>query len=259
MISTKTMRIWTTFGYLFVDDLYIGEKVISFNPKRGICEYDTIQAVEVKYTNCMGLGINAKSMRLVATPDHPLLIWNEQSKVLDKVPIEKIFMRSVPKNSCILNNALFEPYKRSQDLDDIKWSARIAATLANYRNAKLDIGNVARDLGGYEAQVWLDTFFHWNILRPVNNWMKSVRLTNSEVRDTIFNIAPRAGVGARRYIYKGKLLASITTDGAVYPLSSSWFKQTIQETVFDLTTRNGNVLARSSYGSFLIACNKGEE
>jgi hypothetical protein len=262
MISTKATRIWTRFGYLFVDDLYIGEKVISFNPDRGVCEYDYVQSIELQYKHCMGFGINSKSMRQLLTPDHPILIWNSKTKVLDRVPIKEKFMRTFDsrEDNAVLAHALFEPYQKSLEIDKIRWSARIAATMVDYPRTRVDIMNIVSDLGGYEAQCWLDTFFHWNILMSGKNWMKTVKLSNMEVRDIVFNIAPRAGVGVKNYTFRGKRLISITTDGMVFPTKTTgWYKQEIDEPVFNLTTRNGNILARSSSGTFLVACNKGEK
>jgi hypothetical protein len=259
MISTKATRIWTAFGYLFADDLYIGEKVISFNPERGVCEYDQIQGVQIEHKQCMGYGVNSKSMRQILTPDHPILIWDDKLKTLDRVPIQDKFMSPLMKDKKVLLHALFEPYHRSQDMEDIKWSARIAATMASHRRVTIDIMDIVKDLGGYEAQSWLDTFFHWNKLMSGKNWMKTVNLSNMNIRDIVFHIGPRAGVGIKYYIYNTRQFISMTTDGTASPFSySGWFKQTIDEPVFNVTTRNGNVLARSSNGTFLIACNKGE-
>lgn len=260
MISTKATRIWTPFGYIFVDDLYIGERVISFNPDRGVCEYDEIKSIEIQHKSCMGFGINAKSMRQLLTPEHPIMLWNFKTKELRRVPIKDKFMRSMSgDNNSVLLHALFEPYKRSQELEDIKWSARMAASLSSHRRARSNIFDIPKDLGGYESQIWLDTFFHWNRLTPMRNWMATVTLNNNEVRDTLFNVAPRAGVGIKSYRFRQKSLVSITVDGAVYPtIYNSWFKQPIDEQVFNLTTRNGNVLARSSNGTFLLACNRQE-
>jgi hypothetical protein len=261
LISTKGTRIWTPYGYLFAEDLYIGEKVISFNPDRGVCEYDTIKSIDLEYKNCGGFGISSKSMRQVLTPDHPIIIWNDKTKELNYVPIEDRFMQvfSARRNNSILSHALFEPYKRTQDINDIEWSARVAATIAAHRRAKVNIKSIVKDLGGYEAQVWLDTFFHWNRLIPARNWMATVKLTNLEVRDIIFDIAPRAGVGVKWYFRGKNLVASMTTNGYVNPSPyNGWFKQKIDGLVFNLTTKNGNALARANGGTFLVACNRQE-
>lgn len=262
MISTKATRIWTPYGYLFVDDLFIGEKVISFNPERGVCEYDSVQSIEMEYKRCMGFGINSKSMRQLVTPDHPILIWDSKNKLLERIPIRDKFMVSfaIGRDKSILAGALFEPYKRTRDLEDIKWSARIAATMSAYRRAEVGIREIVSDLGGYEAQCWLDTFFHWNKLMPAKNWMKTVICKNFQVRDIVSNIAPRGGVGMKNYTFRGKNLLSISTDGFIYPRAHiSWYKQEINEPVFNLKTRNGNILARSSNGTFLIACDEGDK
>lgn len=259
MITTKATRIWTPFGYLFAEDLYIGEKVISFNPERGVCEYDKIYSIEMDYKSCMGFGLNFKSMRQLLTPDHPIMIWDFKNKQLKRMPIEDKFMSSTGENKAVLLHALFEPYLQTQDEEDIKWSARMAASYCNHPRARIDISDIVKDLGGYEAQLWLDTFFHWNRLVPMRNWMATVKLKNHEIRDTLFDIGPRAGVGIKSYRFREQNYVSMTVDGAVRPVSGwGWFKQPIEEPVFNLTTKNGNVLARSSNGTYLLACNRQE-
>lgn len=259
MIHTGGTRVWTPYGYLFPEDLYIGERVISFNPERGVCEYDTIQGIEMEYTRCMGYGITSKSLRQLLTPDHPLLFWNDKKKELTYRPIEDRFMYSMAsgRHTAVLCHALFEPYKQTQDPEDIKWSARIAAGIAMHRRAKLNVGNIVDDLGGYESQLWLDTFFHWNRMQRANNWMATVKLTNREVRDTVFDIAPRAGVGAKWYMLKGKQVISISTDGDLGFMSvNAWFKSPIDGITFNVTTNNGNVLIKSYNSTSLVACRK---
>lgn len=257
MIDTRQTRIWTPYGYLFAEDLYIGEKVISFNPARGVCEYDTVSQIEIEERRCMGLGLNSKSMRVLLTPDHDLLVWNNKLKVLSRVSIESRFMLGYSsKQKSILAHAVFEPYKRSQAEADIEWSARMAATISRHKRAMLDVGNIIDDLGGYEAQLWIDTFIHWNKLLRGRNWMGTAHLANRQVRDVIYNIAPRAGVGARWYIKGNYPLVSIPINGYIYqPL---WFKEPLNGLMFNLTTRNGNVLMKSAHGTCLVACNKGE-
>jgi hypothetical protein len=138
-------------------------------------------------------------------------------------------------------------------MEDIKWSARMAATISNHKKAYFDI---PRDLGGYEAQEWLDTFFHWNKMISARNWMAAVRLTNLVVRDSILDIAPRAGVGAIwQSAYKGKPTMLMTTNGYVSPsLNNGWYKKPIDGLVFNLSTKNGNVLVKSNNGTYLVAC-----
>ncbi len=255
MITTKATRIWTPYGYKFVDDLYIGERVISFNPSRGVCEYDTIQSIEIEYKRCMGYGINSKSMRQLVTEDHPILIWNDTSRDLTRVPIADRFLGTISRKKSVLFAAPFEPFSWSQEIDDIKWSARIAATMANHKYPWEDLNYIVSNLGGYESQVWLDTFFHWNKLMSGKNYMATVRLVNKYVKDLVFHIAPRAGVGAKWYPIKQNNLMSITTNGRIYLDSRiGWFRQKIDEPVFNVTTTNGNVLSKASNGTFLVAC-----
>lgn len=259
MIYTKGTRVWTPFGYRYADDLYMGEKVISFNPERGVCEYDTIEGIELEYTRCMGYGITSKSLRQHLTPDHPLLFWNDKEKKLTPKPIEDRFMYSMApgRTTSILCHALFEPYKQTQDPEDIKWSARMAASIAWHKRAKLNVENIVNDLGGYEAQLWLDTFFHWNKMQKNSTWMATVKLNNLEVREAVLNIAPRAGVGAKWYMLKGKNVISISSNGEVAPMTvNGWFKYPIDGITFNLTTRNGNILIKSYNSTSLVACKK---
>lgn len=258
MIYSRSSRIWTEYGYVFVEDLYVGQKVISFNPARGVCEYDYIQGIQTEYSRCMGLGLSAKSFRQVLTSDHPLLIWDLSKKVLTYTTIEERFMRHMfafrPK--AILAHAPFEPYKITQSTEDIMWSARYTASIAAQKRVSLDSEICLKDLGGYEAQLWLETFFHWNKLVPNGTWMATVVVNNEEVRRLLYNIAPRAGVGVKLHMLRNKSLMSISTDGRVLP-HTGWFKATIDGMVFNLTTSNGNVLMKSYGGTSLVACDKG--
>jgi hypothetical protein len=255
MISTIGTRIWTPFGYKFAEDLYIGEKVISYNESRGVCEYDSILRIEMDYMQGPGLGIDSKSMRLTLTPDHPLMIWHGVTKEIRRIPIEDRFMRGSHKSLYILPWALFEPYMRTQEIEDIKWVARMLASY-NHKRAPMVEESIISDLGGYEAQEFIDTFFHWNKMRRAQNWMCAVRLNSEYVRDIIFNIAPRAGLGSKRYYEKGSCNIAVTTPGKIRPNKVNWFRSEIDGMVFNITTKNGSVLARSTNGTFLTACNK---
>jgi hypothetical protein len=261
MIDIRNVRVWTPFGYLPVNELYVGEKVISFNPDRGVCEYDTIQGIQIEYTKCMGLGVSSKSVRQVLTPDHPLLMWDSSRKQLQYRPIEDRFMINMLRVHTVnlLAHAVFEPYLVSQNEEDIKWSARMAASIANHKRAKLNVGSILDNLGGYESQLWIDTFFHWNKMLSGRNWMGTVWATNKEVVDAVFNIGPRAGVGIKWYPRNASYVISVTTNGLVSPMSpSGWFKNPLDGLVFNVTTRNGNVLIKCVKGTSLVACNKGD-
>lgn len=257
MISTKGIRIWTKRGWLWAEDLLVGDKVISFNPERNVCEYDEISSVQVEYRTCMGLGVKSNSMRQVLTEDHPLLMWSNNLRKLKRVPIRDKFMGTAKDINPLICHRIFEPYLVSQELEDIKWSARIAATRSRYTASWLNPGFID-DLGGYEAQLWLDTFFHWNILIRGVNWMSSVQVDNTTVRNMVFDIAPRAGVGAKYYRYGRKTLISISKTGDVTLKSTKgWMQQPIDGLVFNVQTKNGSVLARSLKGTHLVACEGG--
>jgi hypothetical protein len=263
VITIKGSKIWTPYGYTPVQDLYIGEKIISFNPDRGVCEYDSIQQIEIEYMSCMGMGLNAKSMRQLMTPDHPVLHWNSKTKTLIRYPAQERFMYSLTAGRpiAILHHALFEPYKRSQTMEDIRWSARMAASISNHKRAKLDVGNILDDLGGFEAQEWLDTFFHWHRLQRCYGWSWTVKTSNKEVKRLILDIAPRAGVGAKAHYTNGSLMISVTHNGEICKISkkNGWFNLPINDLVFNLTTKNGNFLMQSFGGTYLAAGKRGKQ
>jgi hypothetical protein len=259
MIDTHTCRLWTPFGWHFAEDLWVGQRVISFNADRGCCEYDTIESIEIKRMQTSGYGLEFSSMRQVLTPDHPLLHWRADTKVLQRVPIKDLFMRRFNSGgrSSILVSMLFEPYKRTQDIEDIKWSARIAATMSRHRRATIYDRDMLRELGGYEAQVWTDTFFHWNKKLPAKNWMACVPLTNLELRDIVLSTASRAGRGARYMLVPTGPRMYVTHSSFAYPTSDyNWFKRPINGDVFNVTTKNGSILAATNKGTHLLACNQ---
>jgi hypothetical protein len=251
MINTKGLRVWTERGWLFAEDLSIGDTTISFNPTRNCCEYDTIESINLEYTQCGGYAVVKNTMRQIVTSDHPILIWNDNKKQLTRIPISKRFMGSA---NLVLARS-FEPYLSTQDIEEIKWSARVAASFSNHKWAPVDHWDIVRNLGGYESQVWLDTFFHWNVLLPAVNWMKSVKLRNTDVRDMLFHIVPRAGRGLFAGIRMKLLTANMTIrENAFVNSYAGWSMKPIDGIVFNISTKNGNFLARKSGNTFIMAC-----
>lgn len=256
MISSLGTQLWTPHGWIRPEHLYVGLKIMSFNPDRGVCEYDTIKSIKTDNMQCMGYGINVKSISQLLTPDHDLLIWNSYTKKLTKKNIEDRFMVSINPtwNSFILASAPFEPHKRMNDLEDIKYSARMAASISKHRFAYS--GKIETEMSGYEAQVWVDTFFHWNKLLYGSNWMATVELNNKYIRDILYEIVARAGIGLKYRFRGSKKIVSVSMNGFVATGNLSWFKKTIDGPVFNITTKNGSAVARNAGGNFLLACDE---
>jgi hypothetical protein len=262
MITTKGIRVWTPRGWLFAADLQLGDKVLSFNAERNCCEYDQIYSTTIEYMRFMGLGVSSKSMHQILTPDHPILVWDLKNKVLTRPEIQSRFMGAIAtsKHRSLVCHRMFEPHLVTQKEVDIKWSARVAATQANDWRCSVDLWQYVLELSGYEAQIWLDTFFHWNVMLPAKNWMAAVKVKNKEVKDMLFYLAPRAGVGIKWYIFRGRRTAFITTNGNVDVTSpSGWTMDKIDGLVFNVSTKNGNLLVKSSNGTHLTACDYKED
>ena len=260
MISTFFTFVYTNRGWVSPEELMWGDRVVSFNPERGVCEYDKVYGIQLDYKQCSGLGIRSNTMRSLLTPEHPLMIWDNKKKKLTRTPIKEVFMSkyNYGRPTSILAHRLFEPYRRTQDMDDIRWSARIAATFSNARHAFVPEQHMVDDLGGLEAQAWLETFFHWNRKLPGVNWQGTVRLGNRQVRDMLFNIGWRAGVGVKWRRPRKSYAVSITNHGDATPYADSgWMSHQIDGLVFNVSTKNGNVLMRSYNGTYLMACEYG--
>jgi hypothetical protein len=261
MIYGRGIRIWTEYGFLDYSDLRIGDKVISFNSARNCCEYDSIKTVEIGWVKTAGFSIRKKGMYQWLTPDHPILIYHKETKEVQKISIESAFGKTVNNKKSIVYNRPFEPYSSSCDIEDILWSARLLATYSKTKYLPIDTSDfwkMLKSFGGYEAQQWLDCFLHWNSMLFQKNWMFTIFLNNYELRDMIFEAASRAGVGAnhRPYIWsKNKMAMHVahSNDINIQGLSG-WRLDPIDGPVFNVTTKNGNMLVRTATGNFIMAC-----
>jgi len=263
--------IWTTRGYQNVNNVHVGDRVISYNPKRNCTEYDTISNIETKYVQQGLLGIKKMDLHYLLTPDHPILTINPYTKETNRLPIDKLFMKKTNAKLNIIGNRIFEPYRRTQDSEHLEWTARLAASASRQESPSHYseiIWDSLRNINGEEAQIWLNTFFHWNILKPRPIFMKTILLRSKWARDMVYHTAPRAGVGTfwgpyknKAYHYKYIQAFSIgkNSDHSIHH-KAQWRADRQEGIVYNISTQNGSFLARYLGGTFLLACNhtKGE-
>jgi hypothetical protein len=270
MISEDTL-VWTTRGWRRYHDLMIGERIISYNPSKNYCEYDHVSSIETDYMKQMFLTIKHKSIHMYISQDHPLSLYDEQYKTYSRVSINDVFGRNLKLSRNVLYNRPFEPYRRSQDLEDVRWSARIAASyckLKNFDEYPEKIFDIIKDITCVEAREWIDTFYHWNVkIRSSPAWMFSTCLRNKLVRDMIFHVAPRAGVGALWAsvnreagpdfnIMKSPWAMRISNiSDARIALNAGWGKKSYSGVCYNISTKNGTFLAKRWAGTFLMSCN----
>lgn len=256
--------IWTTRGYQSIGELSPGDKVISYSEDRHCTEYDTVTSINTEYAQCGLLGIKKMTLHYLMTPEHPVLITDLKTNKLMRVPIEDLLMNNSNRHEAVLGCKPFEPYKRTQDLDDIKWSARLAASSARHKTSARHsdkIWHYIRDINGEESQHWINTFFNWNILQRRTNFQKTIFMHNSFVRDMIYHVAPRAGVTTYWGPHKTKagIYASAFSVGLPRneKISSTfqWRADRQDGIIYNISTKNGNFLARYLGGTFLMACN----
>lgn len=269
MISIDT-RIWTNRGWKYYDDLIYGDKVISYNEDKGYNEYDRISSLRSEYREEGIIGLRFKSMHQRISRDHDFLLINTNTKELKRINAEELFFSSLRYAWLILYNRPLEPYTRSYDMEDLKWSARWAASFAQVKNFSTypqELLDHIHDIRGLEARQWLDTFVHWNIKRAASRtWNYAVCLRNHDVRDMLFHVGPRAGVGVqwsphRGYAFKpGGMwsikLSSIKDVSMNRWQKTGWFRERYEGLMYNIATSNGNFLARTKKGTFLIACDK---
>lgn len=252
------VRVWTKRGWQYHEDLFVGDTVMSFNPYRGYCEYDTIQEVKQEYTFLKQMyGIKSKNIRMWYTPDHPLMLFSDKTRQTKFIPIEESFMRT---GNFIIARP-FEPFNESSNNEDIKWSARYSAMFsrARYLPDMKNIKSIVEELSGFEAQDWLEEFYRWNILIQGVNWMKSSLLRNKDIRDLIFHIAPRAGVGSCWWpLIRSKMRAMrITTIADAHLGAMNYGLKDYQGYLFDIKTSNKNYLVQYRQSTFLVASGLG--
>jgi len=261
MIYAKGLRIWTARGWKFVNDLSIGDQIISYNPARNCCEYDELAGIELGWNLRGAMAIQTKGMYQWLTPEHPVLLHNMQTKVTRRSEIKSVFMKNFLFKERILYNRWFEPYQSSADIEEIKQVARIFATYAKYNRFDTDIRplwSVIKNCGGHEARVFLDTFFHWNLMLFYNIWNATIELHNEELADMLFQVIARAGLGGfwAPYIFKKNIWAiSISnSDDLRVGTKTGWKLNVMDGPVFNVATTNGSILVRQRSGNFIVAC-----
>jgi hypothetical protein len=258
------IKIWTPRGYTHAGDLTPGDKVLSYNPSRGCTEYDTITMVQTDWRQLGLMGLKQASIFISVTPDHPLLIINPYTKELSRIPVEELFLKNGGKYKTFLTNKPFEPFKQNNSLEDVEWTARLAVSTSRFNQAPLYwdiIEPIIRDITALEARAWLNTFFHWNILRRRTQYMKTCLLRNEAVKAMLYHVAPRAGVGTyygpfktKAHFSKWTQALSIAKEGNTNITRLQWATDRHEGIFFKLATRNGNALARFGSSTFPIAC-----
>lgn len=260
MINADTL-IWTKRGWLHATDLTIGDVIISYSPSRNCTEYDEISHIKLDYGKNSILGLKTHSMNLSVTPDHPFILKNNKYKTVERKTIDDVFFSSLKDRKTVLYSEPFEPYLMSKDLDDVAWSARVASSFGNVRYLPMDysrqVWNIIDDLAGAEAQHWIDTFFHWDVLVSGTYWSKAVKIRNRQTKEMVYHIAPRAGFGTRfmpnpRKI--GQWIIGLSTQNAPQISNTNWYRDRIEGYFFNIKTRNGSFLARKTGGTFLCPC-----
>lgn len=263
MIPDSTL-VWTKRGYSNIADLTPGDKVLSYNQARGCTEYDQIGSIKTEWMQQGLIGLKQCATDLLLTPDHPLLIINPKTKELSRIAINDLFMRNGGKFNKLLTNKAFEPYKRTHDIEDVKWVARLAVSSCRFRIPPLYqdvIEELLKDITGYEAQVWLNTFFHWGILRSRTQYMKTCMLRNQTIRDMLYHVAPRAGVGTYYGPFKTKAkhhlwqqAFSIAKQGNTNIVREHWCQNRHVGIFYTLSTKNGNFVGKQGSCTIPVAC-----
>jgi len=261
MIYADTL-IWTKRGWLRAEELVIGDVVISYNSSRNCTEYDNVDYIKIDYGANPILGLKTNSMNMAVTPDHPVLIKDRGTKIVERKSMDDVFLYTFKRDKSFLYTSPFEPYLRGQDLNDVAWSARVASSFGNVRYMPIElfhaVWNIVDDICGIEAQHWIDTYFHWDVLQGGTYWSKAVKLRNRQTRDMVYHIAPRAGFGARFMPNPkkptGQWIMGLSVQNSPKIGKSSWYRDRLQGFVFNIKTKNGSFLARKTGGTFLCAC-----
>lgn len=270
MIKSQGIKIWTNRGWLPAEGLMVGDKVISYNPKRNCTEYDTVRHIQTEYKTQHFQTLTFKGMRLTLTKDHPVITYNRAKNISVRKTMDEVFMTKFQTRSdSILYNSWFEPYDITIDHDDLLWSARLASSFSltktmpgEYRE---QIWNVIENINGYQAQIWMDECLSWNRQFYTGIWMKAIRLSNRDLRAMIFHVGVKAGVGLKFRAPPGNrvnktwlmCMSSIAPATPAPPASYSQSRETTHS--FNIATRNGSFMADYRAGTFLIACDIKED
>lgn|SRR6185436_18982500 len=265
MIKSYGVKIWTNRGWQYDNGLMVGDKVISYNPKRNCTEYDTIRHIQTEYKTQHFLGMKFKGLNINLTKDHPVIIYDESINQTERKPMDDIFMtKFANRKDAVLYNSWFEPYDINIDNDDLLWSARLAAsfTITKYIPGEYrdQIWNVIENINGYQAQEWINELLSWNKQVSGRQWMKSIRLSNRDVRAMIFHVGVKAGLGVKfrppSLIMKDRTwIISVASTSHALPDPRKSYSQ-IRETTqsFNIATRNGSAMMQYQAGTFLVAC-----
>lgn len=260
MISNDHL-IWSN-GYKEPEDLKIGDPLRSLDPLTGKTVDDFVIDIEYDEVATSYNGFRGLCMNQLVSPDHPILSINLHTNNISRPTISSKMMTASQRNVMVIASP-YKLYERNNDLEQVKWSARIAAVYAQHDLFLTDQDSIqySKNLTGYEARVWLGTFMDWNVLRPYPTWMKTVYLRNYIVRDMIFDIAPRAGVGVHFSPYywsripkDGMWVIKLTKNSHVYVTTDKWVMQRYEGPVFNITNNNGSILVLRKNGTFLVAC-----
>lgn len=254
--------VWTKRGWKRSEELAIGDKVISYSHSRNCTEYDEISSIQMDYGIKPIIGLRAYSMNMCVTPDHPVVILDNKTKNIETKQIKEILLSSYKNDKSVLYTAPFEPYSMGSNLDDIAWSARVASSFGNVLATPLDIfhktWNPIEEIGGYEAQHWTDTFFHWSVLQSGTYWYKAMPMSNKQTVDLAYHVIPRAGFGVRFLRNPRKntrqWMLGLAVNSCLSIRLENWYQDRIEGFFFNIKTKNGNFLARKTGGTFLCAC-----
>lgn len=251
-------HIYTDRGWKTIYDLSVGDRVVSYNPDTNYNEYDQVSAIYTEYKSKLLLGFKRFGVYCLMTDRHPLMLMHNKTKVIERVAVGELFGLDNRRQRIIYSRPL-DPYNITKNKDDICWSARVAATYLHERSfgpERNEVWSIIRDTTGIEAQWWLEAFFAWTKLCRSPIYMKTANYRNTEVRDMIEYMAPRAGVG---YATARKIrmlpIISITNQVDLAMNRSSWFSKSQEGLLYNIATRNGNFVARSYQGNFIVACN----
>lgn len=266
MIKSANCQVWTKRGWMKSENLLVGDTIISYNPQRNCTEYDKIYGIETDYGSYHLLGIKTKSYYNLTTKDHPLMTYDKTDKQMTRRPIDDVFLSLFIKKHKVIYNRPFEPYDITLDENDVLWSARLAASFASIRHMpveyKMQIWNIIENINGIQAQEWIQAAFYWTIPYADHNWMKAMPLRCVELRDMIFHVGAKAGVGIKygpsTRIKRKAWIIYVSDSQDLSVKGSLWIQEKTVGHVFNIVTENGSFIARRNSSSFISACEKKE-
>lgn len=265
MITDDTL-VYTNEGWKSCWDLYVGQQIRSYSSETNNCVDDKILAIETDFVATGLMGIKTRSMNQLITQNHPILIIDVKTKNITRKNIGEHFYHTAVSNKLVLHNRPYKFFTTTRDIEEVKWSARICASYAQIDRFVSDQNAIliTKNLSGYESYIWLDTFFHWNVLLSNPIKVATIFLRNKVIKDILFEIAPKAGYGIKFMLYtrggpnKGGAW-TMQLDGK-HDISvlrqSGWYLERYEGNVFNIKNKNGSFLAKRKNGTFLMACEK---